>query len=159
MRRARSYEDFMVNKKNFDQSIQHRIIVVGIVRNDKGELLLCQMESDRGVFPGQWGFPGGGIEPGERMVDALKRELWEELGIEITDIRPGFFKDGLYEKLLPDGTKQMVYMIFLIFNCTAQNTEIDLNQEFSEYRWVMAKDAYNFDLNIETIYTLKHIGQ
>ncbi len=30
---------------------------------------------------------GGGVEPGERAVDALHREIWEELGQEITDVR------------------------------------------------------------------------
>jgi nucleoside triphosphatase len=56
------------------------------------------MHSNRGVFPGQWGFPGGGIEPNEKMIDALRRELKEELGIEIKEIKPAFFKDGQYEK-------------------------------------------------------------
>lgn len=142
---------------NIDQSIQHRTIVVGIVRNEKGEFLLCKMKSNRGVFPGQWGLPGGGIDPGERMVDALQRELREELGIEVKDIKPAMFKDGIYEKRLPSGTRHPVYMIFLIFTCTAETTEIQLNQEFSEYRWVMAEDMGEMDLNVETTDTLEFL--
>ena len=56
---------------------KHRTIVVGLVWNQHGELLFCRMDPDRGVFPGQWGFPGGGIEPGERMEDALDRGVLE----------------------------------------------------------------------------------
>lgn len=37
-----------------------------------------------GEFEGMWEFPGGKIEPGESSEDALKREIQEELGIDIT---------------------------------------------------------------------------
>lgn len=135
-----------------------RIIVVGLVRNDRGELLLCKMKPDRGVFPGEWGLPGGGIEPGERMIEALQRELREELGIQVTDIRPAFFKDGSYNKLLPSGELQPVYMIFLLFHCQATGDKIQLNEEFSEYRWVNQADLPQLDLNIETAETLHRLG-
>ena len=36
-----------------------------------------------GEFDGMWEFPGGKIEPGESPEDALKREIQEELGIDI----------------------------------------------------------------------------
>ena len=73
------------------------------------------MHPERGVFPGQWGFPGGGVEPGEKMRTALRRELREELGTEVEDIQPAFFKDAQYEKAFADGSTKAVYMIFLIF--------------------------------------------
>jgi nucleoside triphosphatase len=135
-----------------------RVIVVGLVWNDRGELLLCKMKTDRGVFPGEWGLPGGGIEPGERMGDALRRELNEELGIQVTDIRPAFFKDGSYRKLLPDGELQPVYMIFLVFHCRVASDKIQLNEEFSEYCWVSEEDLPRLNLNVETADTLQRLG-
>ena len=135
-----------------------RVIVVGLVWNDRGELLLCKMKPDRGVFPGEWGLPGGGIEPSERMDEALRRELCEELGIQVTDIRPAFFKDGSYSKLSTDGGLQLVYMIFLIFHCRAAGDRIQLNEEFSEYRWVSKADLPKLDLNVETADTLRRLG-
>ncbi|MDI5349372.1 NUDIX domain-containing protein, partial [Salmonella enterica subsp. enterica serovar Kentucky] len=40
--------------------------------------LLCKMADNRGVFPGQWALSGGGVEPGERIEEALRREVREE---------------------------------------------------------------------------------
>ena len=137
---------------------QHRTVVVGLVWNTQGELLFCKMSPDRGVFPGQWGFPGGGIEPGEQMEEALRRELREEIGIEVTDITPAFFKDCLHEKVFADGTKKPVYMIFLLFHCTARSDRLRLNEEFTTYRWVSEETLRELDLNEETLDTLERLG-
>ena len=141
-----------------DRGELHRTIVVGLVWNRRGELLFCRMDPDRGVFPGQWGFPGGGIEPGERMEPALRRELREEIGVEVEEIRPAFFKDCSHRKTFADGTVRPVYMIFLLFHCTAVDEELNLNDEFVEYRWVAEGETNELDLNDETIDTLRRLG-
>ena len=59
--------------------MRQRTIVCPLIQNE-GDYLLCKMADDRGVFPGQWALSGGGVEPGERIEDALRREIREELG-------------------------------------------------------------------------------
>ena len=137
----------MVQNLDFD----HRTIVVGLVWNRDNELLFCRMDSERGVFPGQWGFPGGGIEPGERMKEALRRELREELGVEVENIRPAFFKDCTHDKVFADGSTKPVYMIFLLFHCTAASEDLHLNDEFVDYRWVSEGDLGDMELNCRNI--------
>ncbi len=139
-------------------AILHRTIVVGLVWNRQRELLFCRMSPDRGVFPGQWGFPGGGIETGETMEQALRRELKEEIGIEVEGIRPVSFKDGTYDKTFADGTVRTVYMIFLLFHCQAQQEELHLNEEFVEYRWLREGEVKGMELNRETRDTLSRLG-
>ncbi len=124
-----------------------RVIVVGLIQNDAGEYLICKKPVTRGVFPGQWALPGGGIEEGEHMLDALRRE-----------IRPLFFKDGEHPKLYPDGTQANVYMIFLNFLCQAAGGEVSLNHEFEAYRWVKKEHLADYDLNLETRDTFKRMG-
>jgi len=57
-------------------------VAVGIIKNQFGEILISQRakEAHQG---GLWEFPGGKLEPGENTYQALKRELFEELGITI----------------------------------------------------------------------------
>jgi nucleoside triphosphatase len=117
------------------------------------------MPPDRGVFPNQWGLPGGGIEPGERMNDALAREVAEELGVSLTEAKPLFFKDGLHEKTFPDGSRRTIYMVFLLFACRISSNEtIRLNPEFCEYAWVEPSQLSNYDLNSATRDTFTRLG-
>ncbi len=135
-----------------------RTIVVAVIQNSAGEYLICKKPADRGVFPGQWAIPGGGIDPGERMADALRREVREEVGLEIEGIQPLFFKDGEYPKLYPDGTQRDIYMIFLLFSCLAPSQEVHLGEEFEKYAWVKAADLGQYDLNEQTRDTFAHLG-
>ena len=62
------------------------VIVVAAVIERGGWILITQRPETSG-HAGRWEFPGGKREPGERDIEALRRELREELGIEITDPR------------------------------------------------------------------------
>ena len=74
--------------------MKQRTIVCPLIEND-GAYLLCKMPSDRGVFPGQWALSGGGMEAGEKIEEALRREIREELGdkLEIAQVTPWTFRD------------------------------------------------------------------
>jgi 8-oxo-dGTP diphosphatase len=62
-------------------------VALGVLINASGELLLGRRPE--GVFmPGYWEFPGGKLDPDETPVDALARELHEELGVEFSAPEP-----------------------------------------------------------------------
>lgn len=62
-------------------------VAAGILRDSSGRILIAERLCD-GPFNGLWEFPGGKITDGETPAQALKRELAEELGIEVTTSRP-----------------------------------------------------------------------
>lgn len=139
--------------------MRQRTIVCPLIEYE-GTYLLCKMSSSRGVFPGQWALSGGGMEPGETIEQALLREVREELGeaLELTHITPWTFRDDIRVKTFPDGIKEEIYMIYLIFTCQAKNQTITLNDEFERYAWVCKEDLTKYDLNEATRITLKQRG-
>lgn len=70
-------------------------VVAAVVFNGRGEFLLAQRPVGK-VYAGYWEFPGGKVEPGEEAAAALKRELHEELGIEVTLAYPWLTRDFDY---------------------------------------------------------------
>ena len=61
---------------------KHTEVAVGILLRSDGALLLCTRPPGK-AYEGYWEFPGGKIEAGESVEQALRRELIEELGVTI----------------------------------------------------------------------------
>lgn len=62
--------------------VPHRIVAVGLVQDAEGRYLIQRRPEDA-MLGGLWEFPGGKVEPGESPGEACRRELAEELGIEV----------------------------------------------------------------------------
>jgi len=57
-------------------------VAAAVIERPDGSFLLAQRPTGK-VYEGYWEFPGGKVEPGEPIKDALRRELREELGIDV----------------------------------------------------------------------------
>ena len=88
---------------------QPTTVVGGIIYQNK-KILICQRK-EVGDHPLKWEFPGGKVRDFEENQEALRRELKEELNIDITEMR--FFDEYLYEyKELSKKLKLVFYHIF-----------------------------------------------
>ena len=57
---------------------KHIVAVAGLVADDLGRVLMIRNLRD------EWEFPGGQVEEGEDLIEALQREVWEETGVVIS---------------------------------------------------------------------------
>jgi len=72
------------------------LVVAGIIEKN-GKVLIAQRKEDCPREPLMWEFPGGKVERGETPAQSLKREIKEELGIEI-DVGEKFLETSLEDK-------------------------------------------------------------
>lgn len=62
-------------------------VAAGVIVGPEGQILIAERAKHRHQG-GLWEFPGGKVEPGETVQQALARELWEELNIHVGHARP-----------------------------------------------------------------------
>ena len=98
--------------------------VGALIFSPGGELFLMRSAKWRGNYV----IPGGHVELGERLEDALRREVKEETGLDIYDIR----------------------FVFFDYACRAASTEVLLNDEAEEYVWVSVEDALRLPIDAYT---------
>ncbi len=70
-------------------------VAAAVIEQTDGRFLLAQRPAGK-VYAGYWEFPGGKVEPGEKIEAALARELHEELGIEVQTAFPWITRTFAY---------------------------------------------------------------
>jgi len=109
-----------------------------IYNNDK-LLILRRSESDEND-PKLWDIPGGGIELNEDIYGALKREIFEETGIDSSDI----YIENLHGIIFTE-FNSVDKLIIAIFVCHSSISDIKLNSEHSEYAWISTKNVLLYE--------------
>jgi 8-oxo-dGTP diphosphatase len=71
-------------------------VAVGILMKPNGDVLLGQRPEGK-PYAGYWEFPGGKVDPGETILEALKREFMEELGVSVLSAEEWCGVEHVYE--------------------------------------------------------------
>ncbi|MFY9588388.1 MAG: NUDIX hydrolase [Actinomycetota bacterium] len=106
-------------------------IAVGAIVVDKGALLL--VKRDREPARGEWSLPGGRVEVGETLREALVREVREETGIDV-DV-DGLI--GVAERVVRDDDGDITYhYVILDYVCAPRSDSLKPGDDASDARWV-----------------------
>lgn len=108
----------------------HIIAGAGIVTNENNEVLMVR------TYNAGWVFPGGQVEVGENVIDAVKREIMEEAGvdIEVGEVFCISSNTGKYPGY--NGVKEIPTKIMLDFICRAKSGEPRPSEENSEAAYI-----------------------
>jgi 8-oxo-dGTP diphosphatase len=109
--------------------MNHFHVAAGILRDVAGRILITERLCD-GPFNGLWEFPGGKINDEESSSAALRRELAEELGIEVTASQPYLNLHHEY----PDRTVDLEFFLVTEWNGEPKGLESQ------GLRWILPTD-------------------
>lgn len=107
--------------------------VGALIFNAEGKVFLMRSHKWRS----KWVLPGGHIELGEWMEQALRREVKEETNLDIRDIEFICFQEFVYDERF----WQRRHFIFFDYACKTDSTEVKLNDEAEEFTWVTLEQA------------------
>jgi len=127
-----------------------RTAVVAVVKNNDGNILLTK----RAIPPylGKWVMPGGKIDLGEPITAALKREVREEVGLEV-------HVEGLIDiyEIVPSDEHREHYVI-LYYLTSHKSGDLDPNPgEISEVTWASQEEVSRLDIPDGTRYILSKV--
>tara|TARA_B100001059_G_C17802863_1_gene567293 strand:+ start:253 stop:624 length:372 start_codon:yes stop_codon:yes gene_type:complete len=109
-------------------------VVCGIIYKDD-KILLTRRKKGKSL-EGFWEFPGGKVEKEETDTIALKRELKEELGLEISELN--YFSENKHD--------YNTFSIHLVaYKCTALDDPKKL-VDHDKFEWVTSNEIFNFNL-------------
>jgi mutator protein MutT len=107
------------------------VVGVGAIILRRGRVLLVQ----RGRPParGKWSLPGGAVEPGERLEDAVRREVSEETGLKVLSAKA--FE--IFERIIRDRRGRVEYHYVLVdFLCRVSGGAPAPADDADDVEWV-----------------------
>jgi 8-oxo-dGTP diphosphatase len=118
------------------------VVGVGaVVLNDSGCVLLVK----RGHAPrqGEWSLPGGRVELGESLVDATRREIREETGLDV-DVGPLI---ELFDRIHHRDERVQYHFVIADYLCTPRGGTLAASDDAEAAAWVDPRDLEGYGVN------------
>jgi nucleoside triphosphatase len=131
-----------------------RVVAAAVIEKD-GKILLGKKAPGVGPYPDAWQIPGGGalIEE-ESLEDAVKREVKEEAGVEIYNIKQAAFD----EDYARNKQNEMVHYIFLQFHAFTKEEKVTPGDDMAHLEWVEKEKLKEYNLCLPTQKLFKKMG-
>lgn len=116
--------------------------VAALIAGPSGRVLIVQTHK----WSGYWGVPGGKVDYGEEILTALRREMREEVGLEIHSEQYAFLSELIEDK---DFHKPM-HFISLEYVAHSDSEDVVFNEEIAQGAWVTVEQALTYPINSYT---------
>lgn len=126
------------------------VLGVGALIFDHDRILL--IERGKEPLKGEWSLPGGAVETGERIEDALAREMLEETGLEVTPTRIA----AVFERIMPDAENLPEYHYLLIdFFCEVRGGSLCAGDDCSKAAWFAWEEVERLPMTAGTLEVIR----
>ncbi|MBI4040209.1 NUDIX domain-containing protein [Candidatus Daviesbacteria bacterium] len=125
-----------------DSKYPRGVEIVGsaIIENDQGQILLTQSPK----WSNKWTLPGGHIEPGETIMEAIIREVEEETGLKLDPVNVIAWGELIDSK---DFHRPAHFIYFDVYCRKTPDGEFKLDgTELTDYQWLKPEEALKLDL-------------
>ncbi|MGQ9469065.1 MAG: NUDIX hydrolase [Nitrososphaerales archaeon] len=132
---------------------EHPMVGVGAFIEKNGSVLLVKREHEPGK--GKWSLPGGLVNLGERINDAIKREVEEEVGLKVDVVKiVDVFDSIVYD----DKDKIRFHYVIVGFMVKVVGGEVRGSKEASQVKWFKAEELKDLEMTITTKKLLKEVN-
>ena len=115
-----------------------RVVQKAFIRNASGKYLFLK-RSDYGARPNEWDLPGGRLDPGETLHEAIVREIREESGIDdIKNERVVYAKSDIRADEQPSFN-----YVLLLYIADTDSDEVTLSHEHQDLKWLSLREAHD----------------
>lgn len=121
--------------------MKRKIILTGVIRC-LDEFLVIQRSKNDDFLPCAWEFPGGNIEDGELILEALQREIFEEIGLKINTDKVSIIH--FFDKIKGKEEKYHYIELDFLIDVRTKDLPIKLSDEHEDYKWIK-KDSNLID--------------
>lgn len=128
--------------------LRHAVRAILLTEDD--HILLCRFPLTERPGTGVWVAPGGGIEPSETQLDALRRELLEEVGYRLDGTPPRIWHQEVVSDEYVQGYDGIINEYYLVrtprFTPQGTFSEAELAAEnISDFKWWKLDDITAYD--------------
>jgi 8-oxo-dGTP diphosphatase len=122
------------------------ILGIGAIVVNEDKVLLIERGHD--PLKGEWSLPGGAVEVGEHLEDAVRREVLEETGL---DVEPVSVVE-IFERIMPDRDGRAEYHYVLVdYLCKLLGGELQAASDVSRAEWVPRNELRNYRITEGTL--------
>lgn len=130
-----------------------QVCVCGAIKCDN-EYLMVKRSLDDEDCAGFWEMPSGKLEFGETVEQGLRREIFEEVGIDIASFEQKIIGISEYSSEKTDGTKYSVQLNYAI-EVPTKELPIKLSNEHTDFVWATRDSEYVDEFIAEIIDTIE----
>ena len=117
-----------------------QVCICGAIRCGN-EYLMVKRNLDDEDCAGFWEMPSGKLEFGETVLQGLRREIYEEVGIDIVNYIPKIIGISEYSSIKKEGTKYSVQLNYII-DVPTKELPIRLSNEHTDFVWATKDSEY-----------------
>ena len=125
------------------------VVGVGGVIVNEGRALIIKRANE--PYKGQWSIPGGRVELGEALADAVRREMREETGLDVA-VGPLI---EVFERIQHDVGGVRYHFVIVDYLCSCTGGELRAGDDAEDAVWVTSEQLEHYDIRASAVAVIR----